>query len=108
MGNVTQNVLVDGSPIGTNTIPNLILKPGDNYFPMQGAYGLTKLLGQLSSKYKDGKARVTISGNSSTYDNQRLRYFDDGLRKMEINTTLDLGPALEAIGINWSALTSTR
>jgi hypothetical protein len=99
MGNVTQNVLIDGSPLGTNTIPNLVLKPGDNYFPMQGAYNLSKLI-QIKSKYKDGKARVTIFGNSSTYDNQRLRYFDDGLQKVKTNTTLDLSPVLKAIGAN--------
>jgi hypothetical protein len=100
MGTVTQNVYVDGQLIGLSTIPDLTLVPGDNLLQMSSTSDTNAVLNFVTTKYTDGKLPITIRGNSSVVNGYHLPYYEKALQDTIISTTLDLGPALTALGLN--------
>lgn len=102
LGNVTQEVYVGDQHIGQATIPNLILKPGDNLVPMSSVSNQATVISLITTKYPTGDLPVTIIGNSSTYGGQHLPYFEKALQANKMQTTLALGAALKAIGLDLS------
>lgn len=100
LGNVTMNLAVDGTPIGTSLLPNMVLKPGDNDVPMQSRVEQIKVIGLIQSKYKNGIIPLEIVGNSSVVNGVHLEYYEAAIQSNTINIDLDVGPALKAIGIN--------
>jgi len=107
MGTVTQNIFVEGKQIGVATIPNLQLKPGDNLIPMQSVSDQPAVISLISTKYKDGNLPIEIVGNSSIYNGQHLPYFEKALQANKLSTTLQLGSALKAIGLDLSLMGSS-
>lgn len=59
--------------IGVATINDLTIRPGDNLFPMTGTVDQTKAAGSLTGT--DGLLDLLITGNSSTYNGQRIPYY---------------------------------
>ncbi|CAE7001672.1 hypothetical protein PTNB85_09124 [Pyrenophora teres f. teres] len=100
LGNVTMNLGVDGKAIGYTLIQNLLLKPGDNKFPIQSHVDQLTILGLITSKYKDAVLPLEIVGNSSVKDGQHLTYYEDAIKSNTVKLNLDVGPALAGIGIN--------
>jgi hypothetical protein len=100
LGNVTMNLAVDGKAIGYSLIPNLLLKPGNNQFPLQSRVDQLTILGLIQSKYKDAVLPLQIVGNSSVKDGEHLTYYEDAIKSNTINLNLNVGPALAGIGIN--------
>jgi hypothetical protein len=100
MGTVVQNVYVDGQMIGSSTIQDLTLRPGDNLLDMTSTSDQAAVLGLITSKYTDGKLPITLIGNSSMVNGQHLTYYEYALQNSVFSTTLDLGPALTALGLN--------
>ncbi|QDS68416.1 hypothetical protein FKW77_010783 [Venturia effusa] len=105
MGTVVQDVYVGDKKIGVTTIPDLTLKPGDNFIPMKTTADQVVVIELITSKYKDGKLPVTIKGNSSTsLQGQKLDYFTAALRSNDMQATLDLKEPLKEIGVDISGL----
>lgn len=104
MGNVTFDLGVDGTPIGVAYLNDLVLTPGNNLVPMTSTINQTTVLSLISDLYPSGVLPVTITGNSSTYNGQRLPYFEAALRSDTLNVTLDVASALQDIGVNITAL----
>ena len=102
LGNVTMNLAVDGQGIGTSLLPNLVLKPGENNSTMSSTLDQEGLpvISLVQSKYKDGVIPLEIVGNSSVRNGQHLEYFEEAIKANTIKLDLDIGPALQAIGIN--------
>ncbi|KAI9804024.1 MAG: hypothetical protein M1833_000305 [Piccolia ochrophora] len=97
MGNLTMDLLVEDEVIGTSTIENLILKPGNNTVPMRSKTETTKVL-MLLPKYPDGLLPIDIKTNSTIYNGQHLTYYEEALRsnpkRVMLNVTEALGSAL--------------
>jgi len=91
MGNVTQDLSIAGDPIGTSLMPNLILKPGDNFVDMRSTTDQVKVLKHLAD-YKDGNVPIDIVGNSSIYDGVHLKYYEIPLQAQHLQTKLHLTP----------------
>jgi hypothetical protein len=100
MGTVMQTVYVGQKAIGISTIPNLTLRPGDNLFNMSAVADQLAVVGLIQSQYPTAKLPVRIVGLNSTVNGQLIPYFTAALRAAELSTTLDLGPALAAAGLN--------
>jgi len=100
MGQVNQSVYCDGQFIGINTFPNLSLNPGNNTVPFVGTSNQTLVLNLIQTKYKNGILPVTIIGNSSVYNGQHLPYFEASLSSLELQTQLNVGAALAALGLD--------
>jgi hypothetical protein len=100
LGNVTMNLAVDGTAIGYALIPNLLLKPGENKYPLQSHVEQLTILGLIQNKYKNAVLPLQIVGNSSIKDGQHLTYYEDAIKSNTIHLDLNVGPALAGIGLN--------
>jgi hypothetical protein len=100
LGNITMNLFVDSKQIGYSLIPNLILRPGENKYPLQGHVEQLTILGLVTSNYTDAVLPIDIVGNSSVKDGQHLMYYEEAIKSNTIRLNLDVGPALAGIGIN--------
>ncbi|KAF2132527.1 hypothetical protein P153DRAFT_283411 [Dothidotthia symphoricarpi CBS 119687] len=100
LGNVTMNLAVGDESLGFSLLPNLILKPGDNYIPMQATTDQAKVITLITSKYKNAVLPLDITGNSSMVGDQHLSYFETALQHSKIRVDLNVGPALAAVGLN--------
>lgn len=106
LGNVTLNLFVDGKEIGYALIPDLLLKPGENKFPLQSRVDQLTILGLIQSQYKNAVLPLQIIGNSSVRNGEHLTYFEDAIKSNTIDLDLNVGPALAAIGINTTSFGS--
>lgn len=101
MGNVTMNLAVAGTPIGTSLIPNLTLKPGNNTLGMRSVTNQSAVIDLILKKYTNGILPVDISGNSSVNSKgEHLAYFETAIQSNHMSISLDVGSALKSIGLN--------
>ena len=113
MGNVTfNNYIANGTGnrnsmfVGTTTLTNLTLVPGNNTVPMRSTVNQSLILTQIMESHRNGMLPIDIVGNSSVYEGQHLVYFEKALSSVTQRVTMDVGKALMAIGLNTSALAS--
>jgi hypothetical protein len=104
LGNVTMNLAVDGTAIGTSLLPDLVLKPGMNNCSMQSSVKQLSVLQIIKNKYKNAILPLDIVGNSSIANGEHLEYFEEAIRSNTIRVDLNVGPALAAMGLNISSL----
>ena len=100
IGNTTDSALY----VGTTTLANLTLSPGNNTIPMRSTVNQSLVLTQIIENYQNGLLPISIVGNSSVVDGQHLVYFEKALSSVTQHVTLDVGKALMEIGVNASAL----
>ncbi|MCJ1407815.1 hypothetical protein MMC19_001886 [Ptychographa xylographoides] len=94
MGNVTMALSVAGQSIGTSTLADLTITPGNNSYAMTSITNQTAVLELLSTTYKDGLLPVDIVGQSSVYDGVHLTYFESALASVTQHVVLNVGAAL--------------
>lgn len=101
LGNVTINLSVDGTAVGTALLPDLMLKPGENNSTMSAILAQEGLpvIGMVQKTYKDGVIPLDITGNSSIRNGEHLQYFEEALKSTTFSMKLDVGPALSAVGL---------
>lgn len=97
LGNVTLNLAVKGESIGTSTIRDLVLKPGDNTVDLRSEVSQPTLLRLISTDYKDYVIPLEITGNSTVYNGQNLPYFEKALQSNKIELDLDIGSAITCL-----------
>ncbi|MCJ1284287.1 hypothetical protein MMC26_003618 [Xylographa opegraphella] len=99
MGNVTLDLSVAGRPIGTSTLADLVLAPGNNTVPMAAATNQSAVLELITATYTDGLLPVDVAGRSSVYDGVHLPYYEQALASVTQHVVLDVGAALKAAGV---------
>lgn len=78
MGNVTLNVsTAQAGFVGTTTVNDMTLVPGNNTLPMTGTVNQTLLLQSLNAS---GFAILEIIGQSSVYNGVHLTYYEEALK----------------------------
>ncbi|EEQ32924.1 hypothetical protein McanMca71_003657 [Microsporum canis] len=99
MGNLTLDLSIDGHPIGTSILNDVIIKPGNNTIPMLANADLAYVLKQtgMGSKYSNGIVPVTIIGNSSVANGKELPYYTKALAANTLKVNLNI-PAILAGG----------
>jgi len=100
MGNVTMDVLHAGARLGTSTLLNLTLYPGENIVDQTSIVNQTTVLNLITTKYRDGKIPLDFVGTGSVFDGVHLTYFEEALKSITQHIVLDAGAALKAIGLN--------
>lgn len=100
IGNTTDSALY----VGTTTLTNLTLVPGNNTIPMRSTVNQSLVLSQIIENYQNGMLPISIVGNSSVFEGQHLVYFEKALSSVTQHVMLDVGKALMEIGVNASAL----
>ncbi|KAF2468217.1 uncharacterized protein BDR25DRAFT_265942 [Lindgomyces ingoldianus] len=103
LGNVTMNLVLDGTPIGISLLPDLVIKPGDNNVPMQSTVNQSAVLNYIMAK-KTAVIPLDILGNSSMVGDQHLKYFEAAIQSNTVRVDLNVGPALAGIGLNVQTL----
>lgn len=100
LGNVTMNLAVNGTAIGTALLPDLVLSPGMNNCSMQSIVRQVSVIKLITDKYKNAILPLDIVGNSSVANGQHLEYFEEAIKSNMIRVDLNVGPALAEIGLN--------
>ncbi|KAE8371715.1 hypothetical protein BDV26DRAFT_120434 [Aspergillus bertholletiae] len=92
LGNVTLDLSVNGTAIGKSLIQDLVLKPGDNKFPMKATVDQLAVVSEMT-KYPGTIVPVDITGsetNSSVYDGKALSYFSRALASNKLQIKLNI------------------
>lgn len=92
------NLFVEDILIGYSVINDLTLKPGNNTVDMRSTTNQSLVLQKLAN-YKDGILPVDVVGNSSVYGGQHLVYYEQALASNKLRVNLNVGSALNAIGL---------
>ncbi|KAJ9656055.1 hypothetical protein H2198_005215 [Neophaeococcomyces mojaviensis] len=104
LGNVTLAMSVNGTPIGTATLPNLTLKPGDNLVDMRAEVYQLVVVGIVLESYHDGILPVDVAGNTSTYDGMQLPYYNAMLAATKLRLDLNVFDALKGSNLTERAV----
>jgi len=99
IGDMLQDIYVDGTLIGNTTIKDVVLHPGDNYFQMTSLTEQAIVLPLLTTKYTDGVLPVEARTRTITNDGQSLRYFEEAMKATPVKLELDLKDALTNLGL---------
>jgi hypothetical protein len=99
LGNITLAMSVAGLPVGSALLSNVLLKPGNNTFPMRAVTNQTAVVELIFTDYKSGILPVDIIGNTSVYHGQRLEYYEKALQANKVTIQLDVIKALEDAGL---------
>jgi len=99
IGDMVQDLYVDGQRIGNTTIKNVILAPGSNEFNVTSNTNQTAVIGLIGpkNKYKDGKLPIEARTISVTYNGEPLAYFTEAMKASPVTFTMDLAGPLRAI-----------
>lgn len=87
----------------------MVLKPGNNDFAMRAVTNQTTVVTMIFTDYKDGILPIDVVGNTTTFNNQSLIYYEKALQANKLRLNLDVIDALEraglaaALGINTTA-----
>ena len=95
-GNVTMNLFVAKQMIGTTSLQDLTLAPGNNTVQMRSTVNQTMVLNMLAN-YPSGILPIDVVGNSSVYNGQHLTYNEAALASNTQHIMLNVGAALAAV-----------
>lgn len=94
LGNVTLALSVNGTSIGTATLPDLVLNPGANTQQMRAeVYQL--VVAAMVMERENATLPVDIRGNTSTFGGQQIPYYNTMLAATQFRIDLDVADAME-------------
>jgi hypothetical protein len=101
IGTMVQDIYLNGTMIGNATIPDVVLKPGQNTFQMKSAADQISVITYLQAdKSKSGILPVEARARTVTYKGKRLEYFEYAMMETPVKLNLNLKAALTAIGLD--------
>ncbi|KAJ5833479.1 hypothetical protein N7474_001790 [Penicillium riverlandense] len=97
LGNVTLDLKVGDLVLGTGTINNVFLKPGNNTVPLLGALDISNAISHLgelleaeSSSLSEGQLLLSASGKSTIYDGLHIPYFQQVLNHLTVTANVPI------------------
>lgn len=102
IGNVTFNTFFNDSSVGTSYLDNVILRPGDNSFPLRALIAQVPIITAVTTEpyCANNTLPMSLSGTSVTNYGEDLPYMADALATHNTTVDVDLRSALLAISIN--------
>lgn len=101
LGNVTLNILSGSYLIGTASLLDVVLPPGNSTLNFRGRLFYETVLANIgpivssqAHALKDGNLEVSASGNASVIDGQHITYVEDVLNAQHLSTQI---PILELL-----------
>jgi len=89
MGNVTLTLsTAKAGTVGTASILDMTLRPGDNNIPMTATLNQTLVLNSVDPTTK--LVDLLIIGNSSIYNGQHLTYYEEALKSNQLTLTMNV------------------
>ena len=93
LGKVTLSMSVNGTDIGTATIDNLVLEPGDNIVQMRAEVYQLVVVGIVLER-QSAVLPVDIKGNQSTVEGQVIPYYTTMLGTTALQVQLNVTDAI--------------
>jgi len=101
LGDVVQDIYLDGKLIGNATINNIVLRPGENVFSMASAADQIAVITKIQADpSKSGVLPVEAKARTVSYNGKRLEYFEYAMSQVPIKLNLNLKEPLKAIGLD--------
>ncbi|KAJ9612516.1 hypothetical protein H2200_004113 [Cladophialophora chaetospira] len=99
MGNLTMNMYVKNTYVGNSTLKDVVIRPGNNTFNMYATTNQTAVVGLLFTTFKCGIFPIDIVASGSTYNGQRLPYYEKALQANNLTVQLNVIKVLEEAGL---------
>lgn len=88
MGDVTMELSTALGVVGSTTIKDMTLVPGNNTLPMIGTMDQTKVVGSMD--VKTGLVELSIRGKSAIYKGEHLVYYERALASNNLSLALNV------------------
>jgi len=99
MGNLTMDMFVGEVFIGNSTLQNVVLRPGNNTFPLRSVTNQTAVVGLLFNEYKSGIFPINIVSRRAIYDGEDLPYYEQALQANNLTIHLNVIEVLVKSGL---------
>ncbi|KAK5459886.1 hypothetical protein LTS15_004015 [Exophiala xenobiotica] len=99
MGNITMDMYVGNVWIGNSTLENVVLRPGNNTFPLRALANQTAVVQLLFTDYKSGIFPVNIVTKGVIYHGEHLPYYEYALQSKNQTNNLNVIEVLEKAGL---------
>jgi len=93
LGDVSTNLYVLGTFLGTSALSALTLYPGNNTFPMRSKVNETVILLNID-KFRDGVVPIGIHANSSVYNGVHIPYYEAALQSSNQTVAVNISAIL--------------
>ncbi|RDW84320.1 hypothetical protein BP6252_01910 [Coleophoma cylindrospora] len=110
IGNLTMNLAIGNVSIGNASIDNVVLQPGNNPLPLRATISLAAIAANIQQISKEQPALATngilainATGNTTTFNGERLMYFERVLNPVVLTTTV---PVQQLLGGGGSTSTT--
>ncbi|KAH9836907.1 Protein of unknown function (DUF3712) [Teratosphaeria destructans] len=100
IGDLVQNNYVDGVFIANTTIPDLLLTPGNNSYPIYFTSNETAVASLVTSTYRCGQLPVEIVTDYASYNGTRVPWLTTSMKATNFSTTVDISQALTKAGLD--------
>jgi len=90
---------VNGMPLGTASVENVSLGPGDNSFPMTAIANEAAIVELIVGTYKTGVLPVDIVASSIVYKGQHDPWYEQAFKALPLRVDLNMVPALQDLGL---------
>lgn len=107
LGKVTLSMSVNGTAVGTATIPSLVLKPGDNTVDMRCEVYELVVVGIVMQR-QNPVLPVDIKGNQSISNGQVIPYYTSMLGATALQVELNVTQAIQGSGLAKRRLAKLR
>ncbi|RDW66470.1 hypothetical protein BP6252_10105 [Coleophoma cylindrospora] len=104
MGNLTLNLMLGGIVVGSASINDVFISPGNNTVPIRASVEFSKVLANArtilasqASSIKEGYITIQASGNSTVYNGEHIYYYEQVLNPLNITVMLPLKTLLVGI-----------
>lgn len=101
LGNVSHRVEVAGVAVGTATIEDLRISPGNQTVAYEGqldaAAVMANLLAVMGAVDDTGNIELVVTGDRATVDGEHIGYLDEVLGKISVNAKLSVCDAIKSI-----------
>lgn len=95
MGNVSLTITTaKEGVVGTSTVNDMTLRPGNNSFPMTAILNQTLVLSSLDPTLGVGMVELFITGNTSVYNGQHLTYYEQALASNKLSLIMNVTQVL--------------
>ncbi|EXJ66065.1 uncharacterized protein A1O5_10679 [Cladophialophora psammophila CBS 110553] len=100
LGKVNMNMSVAGASIGTCSVPNVLLQPGDNTFPMIGVANQSAIAGLVLGLFKPGIVPIDVVGTQVLYNEENIPWYEQALQGLMLRLDLDVTGALQEFAVS--------
>lgn len=90
-GDTVVDQYIDGVFVANSTIPDLVLRPGNQTYDLRSSTNATAIAeALLKPRFRDGILPIDVVGVASVVDGQEIPYFSAALQASTVRTQLDV------------------